>query len=106
MKKPYWILILFVFVCAALLVAGAYPPLLGNRYVLASEERRLMINCANPEGITVEETGRVIAPGETFIVIGYEIIEEDGSTYWRVEDGRVSADYVCEAPYPLPTSPK
>jgi hypothetical protein len=96
MKKPYWLIVPFVFVCLAVLVTAAYPPILGNSFVLASEERHMMVNCANPDGVVVKETGRVIAEGETFEVIGYEIIEEDGSTYWRVEDGVINADFVCE----------
>ena len=56
-----------------------------------------MWNCANPEGIVVIETGRVIPEGETFEVIGNEIINADGSSYWQVEDGTVNADFICEA---------
>ena len=73
-KKPFWIILVFAILCIALLVTAAYSLILGDRYVPASEEHHMMINCANPEGIVVEETGRVIAQGETFEVIGYEII--------------------------------
>ena len=51
---------------------------------------RLMWNCANPEGITVIETGRVIPQGEQFEVFGMD------ENYLKVKDGTVNADYVCE----------
>jgi len=58
--------------------------------VNAQGEFTWMWNCANPEGITVIETGRVIPQGERFEV--YDIGEE----FLKVIDGTINADYVCE----------
>jgi len=59
--------------------------------VHAQKETTWMWNCANPEGIIVTETGRIIPEGENFETFGY--LNEDALI---VIDGTVNADYVCE----------
>ena len=69
------------------------PVTIGGKH--REEARHMMTNCANPEGVRVIETGRVIDYGYSFVVYGNEIVNEYG-TFWRVEDGTISADYICE----------
>ena len=59
--------------------------------VSANGEVTWMWNCANPEGVVVIETGRIIPEGENFETFGY--LNEDTLI---VVDGTISADYVCE----------
>jgi putative nucleotidyltransferase with HDIG domain len=92
----------FLLGIAIILIALAitvYPPILGDRYVLEKQDAviHVMYNCANPEGIVVDGSGRVIAYGEKFEVYGSEtVIEETGYSFWQVIDGTVNADYICE----------
>jgi hypothetical protein len=62
------------------------------------ETRTLMVNCGNPEGLTVHPSGRVIEQGETFTVIGYETVDEAGISSVTVYDGTISGEelFICE----------
>ena len=61
------------------------------------EGETLMRNCGNPEGLTVQPSGRVIEAGETFIIIGYESVDAVGVSSVQVYDGVISGDlYICE----------
>ena len=61
------------------------------------ESETQMYNCGNPEGLTVQPSGRVIEQGETFTQIGDETVDEDGVSSVQVYDGTISGDlYICE----------
>ena len=87
-------LLLWVMILILSCVVMQQPANIGGKH--RAEKSRLMTNCANPDGVKVIETGRVIEYGYSFLVYGDEIVTEDG-TFWKVYDGTISADYICEA---------
>ena len=66
--------------------------------VHAMQTATQMYNCGNPEGLEVIETGRIIGLGETFEMIGNEVIDEDGLSTIRVFDGAIQNYdlFICE----------
>jgi hypothetical protein len=62
------------------------------------ETRTLMGNCGNPDGLVVQETGRVIAEDQVFEMIGEESVDEDGVSTIHVFDGTIRRQdlFICE----------
>ena len=88
-----------IFVWLLLLAIAIYPPLMGDRFILGEDVvRHNMVNCGNPDGLIVIETGRVIEIGEEFEMLGEEIVDDDGMSEIRVYDGTVRREdmFICE----------
>jgi hypothetical protein len=86
------VILFWLFVCAL-----AYA-VLAKGLDKQSEEETQVYNCGNPEGLTVQPSGRIIEEGEVFTQIGYETVDEAGVSSVQVYDGTITGTelFICE----------